>query len=103
MPLPVITGITVSVSFGDKEYGKGLESFENVQAKWSESNAPTIDNLDEVIDSGMELYFAAWKTMLGTRFATGLIDAETFKTTLQNSELRLASVRKFLRKGVIQP
>lgn len=98
---PIITGITVSISFGDKEYGKGSESFENIQAKWSESQAPGLDKLDEVIDSGLDLYFAAWKTMLGTRFATGVIDAETFKTTLRNSELRLESVRKFLRKGVI--
>ena len=100
--MPVITGITVSVSFSDKEYGKGSENFMNASAKWGE-DAPTFEELDKVIDSGLELYFTAWKTMMGTRFATGTIDAEQFKTTLQNSELRMEMVHKYLARGVIQP
>jgi hypothetical protein len=100
--MPVITGITVSVSFSDKEYGKGSENFMNASAKWGE-DAPTFEQLDTVIDRGLELYFTAWKTMLGSRFATGNMGAANFKKLLADSELRMEMVRKYLAKGVIQP
>jgi hypothetical protein len=96
-----VVGITVSVDFGDKEYGKGLGSFMNVSAKVPDPDGIPLEQLDDVISNGLDLYFAAWKTLLGTRFATGVIDAATFKQTLQNSELRLDKVRKYLRKGAV--
>jgi len=99
-PNPHITGITVSLSFGDKSYGSGTESFSNVSAKWGESENPS---LDSVIDQGLLLYMTVWKTILAGRWSTGAIKAEEFKQALQNSELRLDMVRKYLSKGVIQP
>lgn len=97
-----IVGITLSVDFGDKEYGKGVGSFMNISAKVPDPDGIPIEKIDDVITSGLDLYFATWKTLLGTRFATGVIDAKTFKQTLQDSTLRLEMVRKFLRSGVSQ-
>jgi len=94
-----IKEITVSVQFADKEYGKGVESFHCLKADYP---IPVeLSKIDNIIDDSLDLFFSAWKTMLGTRFATGLINAETFKTTLQNSELRLEKVRKYLSREVI--
>lgn len=91
-----ITGITISAEFADKEYGKGSGNFMNISAKAPEQGIP-LEGIDEVIDNGLDLYFAAWKTLLGTRFATGIINAQAFKQTLADSQKRLDMVRKFLR------
>jgi hypothetical protein len=95
-----VVGITLSVDFGDKEYGKGVGSFMNVSAKVPGPDGIPFENIDDVISSGLDMYFVAWKTLLGSRFAAGIIDAATFKDTLQKTTLRMEMVRKYLRKGV---
>ena len=89
-----ITGITISAEFSDKEYGNGSGNFMNISAK-----APDVplESIDDVISDGLDMYFAAWKTLLATRFATGIIKADELKQRISDSEQRLASVRKFLR------
>jgi len=91
---PQVTGITVSVEFGDTVYGTGSKSFTNLQAKFPE---PT-DELDEVVDKGLDLYFAAWKTLLAGRMATGVIDADTFRAQFNATSERIEKVRKFMRR-----
>jgi hypothetical protein len=98
-PQLVLTGLTISAEFSDKEYGKGSGNFMNISAKAPDPGIP-MENIDEVVMSGLDMYFAAWKTLLGTRFATGIIKAAEFKQALQDATLRLESVRKFLRSGV---
>jgi hypothetical protein len=91
--------VTISVTFSDKEYGKGTESFQCLKAEYP---APVeFSEVNNVIDDSLDLFFSAWKTMLGTRFATGVIDAASFKKTLQDSELRIEMVRKYLSHSVI--
>jgi hypothetical protein len=89
-----VTGVTVSVEFGDTSYGAGSKSFTNLQAKFPE---PT-EELDDVVDQGLDLYFAAWKTLLAGRWATGVIDTETFKAQLAATTEKIEKARKFLRK-----
>ena len=106
---PQITGITVSVSFGDKQYGSGTDSFMNIQTRYPETGK-SIEELDDVIADGLDLYFAAWRTILASRFATGQItvevdgktktDSEGFRNTLASTAARIEKVRKFLRKSV---
>ncbi len=91
---PQVTGVTVSVEFGDTVYGTGSKSFTNLQAKLPE---PTTD-LNDVVDQGLDLYFAAWKTLLAGRMATGVIDADTFRTQFTATSERIEKVRKFLRR-----
>lgn len=91
-----ITGITISAEFSDKEYGNGSGNFMNISAK-----APDLplDQINEVISDGLDLYFAAWSTLLGTRFATGIIPAAEFKQRMADTQQRIEMVRKYLRKG----
>jgi hypothetical protein len=89
-----VTGVTVSVEFGDTTYGAGSKSFTNLQAKFSE---PT-EELDDVVDQGLDLYFSAWKTLLAGRWATGVIDTETFKAQLAATTEKIEKARKFLRR-----
>jgi hypothetical protein len=89
-----VTGVTVSVEFGDTSYGAGSKCFTNLQAKFPE---PT-EELDDVVDQGLDLYFAAWKTLLAGRWATGVIDKDTFRDQLAATTERIDKARKFLRR-----
>lgn len=94
-PKPKLTGITVSLSFGDKTYGNGSESFMNASAKWGDVADPT---LEDAVDQGLDLYLLTWKTLLAGRMATGVIDADTFRTQFTATSERIEKVRKFLRR-----
>jgi hypothetical protein len=98
--MPQITGITLSVNFGDKEYGKGSDSFMNASLKWEDSEAPTLLQLDDVIIDGLDLYFAVWQTLLASRYTTGVINAEEFNKRLEASQKRLKMIRKFYKKEI---
>ncbi len=94
-----VTAITISAEFGDKEYGKGSESFMNMSAKMP---APVpLENLDDVIVDGLDMYFACWQTLLASRYATGVINAEEFNKRLEASQKRLKMIRKFYKKEVV--
>jgi hypothetical protein len=93
-----VTGITISAEFADKEYGNGQESFMNMSAKCP---APVpIENLDEVIVDGLDMYFACWQTLLASRYATGQIKADEFNKRLEATTTRLKMIRKFYKKEV---
>jgi hypothetical protein len=92
---PKLTGITVSLSFGDKIYGTGSDSFMNASAKWSDIANPT---LEDAVDQGLDLYLLTWKTLLAGRWATGVIDTETFKAQLAATTEKIEKSRKFLRR-----
>jgi len=96
----VITGVTVSAEFGDKSYGNGQGSFMNVSTKCPDHDGVPLDKIDDVITDSLDAFFACWKTLLATRFAAGIINAAEFKKTLQDAELRLEKVRKFLRREI---
>ncbi len=89
-----VTGVTVSVEFGDTSYGAGSKCFTNLQAKFPEP----AEEFDDVVDQGLDLYFAAWKTLLAGRWATGVIDADTFRAQLSATTERIEKARKFLRR-----
>jgi len=91
---PQVTGVTVSVDFGDTTYGTGTKCFSSVSAKFPD---PTPD-LDLVVDEGLDLYFAAWKTLLAGRFAAGVIDADTFRAQFAATTERIERIHKFLRR-----
>jgi len=93
-----VTGITISAEFADKEYGNGQESFMNMSAKCP---APVpIENLDEVIVDGLDMYFACWQTLLASRYATGQIKADEFNKRLEATQQRLKMIRKFYKKEI---
>jgi len=97
MSKPIVHGVTVSVDFGDKEFGNGSNSYMNIQARYPDPGKP-VSELGDVVVQGLDLYFAAWKTMLSSRYATGVISGPDFKAALEAAEKKLAKVRAYLAK-----
>jgi hypothetical protein len=97
MSKPAIFGTTISVEFGDKEYGNGTSTYMNLQGRYPEPGKP-IEELGDVILDGLDMYFAAWKTMLAGRYASGVIDGLTFKAQWAKAEEKVTKVRNFLKK-----
>lgn len=97
---PSISGVTVSVEFGfEGDYGKGTKAFTSLQARYPEAGAP-IEEIDDVVDQGLDLYFAAWKTLLASRYASGILAPADFKTMLDATTKRIELVRRHLRKPI---
>lgn len=93
---PIITGVTVSVDVGDKEYGNGQSSFMNIQGRYPDAGQP-IEEIIDVVTDGLDMYFAAWRTLLAGRFAVGKITSEEFRDTLAAVSLRIDRIQKYLR------
>jgi hypothetical protein len=92
----LVTAVTVSVAFSDKEYGKGTEFFQNISAKAPDSGIP-LEDLSNVIDQSFDLYFACWKALLTDRFIAGIIKGDEYKTILTAGEARLDKIRRYLK------
>jgi hypothetical protein len=90
-----VTSITVSLDYGDKNFGAGSGSFMNASAKWQEGESP---DLSEVMDKGIDLYFTAWKTLLVSRCATGVISSSNFKIAIGTGIARIEKVKALLAK-----
>lgn len=93
---PFISGLTVSVDVGDKDYGNGQSCFMNIQGRYPEPGQPFDELIDVAID-GLDMYFAAWRMLLAGRFSTGQITKEKFKETLDAVSLRIEKTRKYLK------
>jgi len=96
---PFITGLTVSVDVGDKEYGNGQSCFMNIQGRYPEPGQP-MDELVDVVVDGLDMYFAAWRTILAGRYSSGQLSGTEFKEVLAATTTRVEKIRKYLRKPV---
>src|SRR6202453_5078870 len=97
----VISGVTVSVSFSDKEYGKGHEFFQNVSAKAApdmNNEGYLLERADEVVLESITLFFTAWQGVLTQRLVAGHIKGDEYKTLLGACAARLDNVKRFLNK-----
>lgn len=91
-----ITGMTISISVSDKDYGKGNEYFANLTSKTPEESPIPLENIEEVIDQGLKMYLTAFQTILAGRFSTGNLAGPQFKEMWAKSEARFNKVHKFL-------
>lgn len=92
-----ITGVTVSVEFGfDQDYGKGTKSFMNLSARVPEGETIPVDQAQEAIASGLDMYLTAWETLMGARLATGIVSAEAFNHDVAAVRKRIEKVKKVL-------
>lgn len=94
--MPAIIGVTVSVDFGDKEYGKGSGSFCNCQVRYPDPALPA-EEINHVVDDSLELYFRCWQTLMSGRFAVGVIGAKEFKEHMEAATRRLEKVKEYLK------
>jgi hypothetical protein len=93
---PAIIGITVSCDFADKSYGSGEGSFCNCQARYPEAGLPP-EQISQAVDDGLDLYFAAWQTLMSGRYAVGVVDAKEYKEHMESATRRLGKVREYLK------
>lgn len=91
-----IHGVTVSVDFGDKNYGNGNGRFMSASTKipeGAEGMSP-----DQAMKDGVELYLTAWQTMLQTRYATGEINLDEYKTQTAAFLIRIERIGQLYQK-----
>jgi hypothetical protein len=93
MSKPIIIGITVSVDIADKDYGKGTDGFFSLKGQY-----PDPASLDHVLVDGLDMYFAAWKSLMCGRYATGVVSGPEFKATVAKTEVKFNKIRTFLLK-----
>lgn len=91
-----VTGITVSIEFGDTEYGKGTKSFMNVSARVPEGEHIPIENTDAIITAGLDMYLTAWETMMSARCAAGTIKGDELKKLVPAMKERVRRVKGVL-------
>lgn len=69
-----ITGMTLSVEFADTQYGAGTKSFLNLHARVPEGEAVPVDNPQEAISAGLDMYLTAWLTLMNARRAVKTVE-----------------------------
>lgn len=72
----------------------------NMSAKVPSPEGVLLENIDDVIVDGLDMYFACWQTLLASRYATGVINADEFNKRLEASQKRLKQIRKYYKKEV---
>jgi hypothetical protein len=94
-----ITGMTVSMEFGDKTYGNGTGRFISVSSKVPETTPGIpLEDSDDVMKDGLDLFSTALMTLQQTRYATGEIDAEQFKKQTAGFFVRMGKIQQLYQK-----
>jgi hypothetical protein len=88
-----ITGITLSVEFGDTSYGAGTKSFMNLQARVSDGDSIPVETPETAVAAGMDLYLTAWTTLLASRLAVGTIGKEDYQKHMRILKERFSAVK----------
>ena len=90
-----IKSIAVSLEIADKEYGNGNAAYTSIQAH---VDYTPIEQIEEVIDSGLALFVAAWEIILGGKLAVKLntLTAAETRETVTNVHQRLMKVQALL-------
>lgn len=93
-----ITGITLSVEFGDTTYGSGTKSFMNVSARVPDGDTIPVDDPREAIEGGLEMYMTAWTTLMASRLVVGTIKKDDFQESMAILKDRLETIKAKLCK-----
>jgi hypothetical protein len=90
-----IKSISVSLELADKTYGTGLSNYANVQAYVDDAN---LDQINDVIDAGLMLYVAAWRTVMAGQLVTmlGTMKGVEFREVMAKVNSRLPKVKALL-------
>jgi hypothetical protein len=93
-----IKGVTVSVEIADKEYGNGNAGYTSITATVDDAS---LEHIENVVDAGLNLFIAAWETVIGGKVATKMLGmgAQELQDTVAIIRKRLAKVRELLRNG----
>jgi hypothetical protein len=90
-----ITGVTISVDFGQKEYGTGTNSFMNMKAEASEGIP--IEQMDDVVNESLDMFAACWRTLLLGKIASSQLKGTEGKEQIEILMRRVEKVRKLIK------
>ena len=93
----VIQSVTVSVEVSDKTFGSGDSRFMSLKGRYEDGGIPASE-LDFVVLDSLDVFLAAWKSLLSSRFAQGNMTGEDFKKHLENTVVKTEKVRAYLRR-----
>jgi hypothetical protein len=94
-----ITGITLSVEFGDTNFGAGTKSFMNLTARVPPECDPIpLDNPAAVIEAGLDMYLTAWTTLMMARLGVDTIKSDEYKKLVPVMKERFAKLKEKLKQ-----
>lgn len=88
-----ITGLTLSIEFGDTSYGAGTKSFMNLSARAPEGDPIPLDDPKQAIAAGLDMYLTAFTTLMNGRLATRVINKEEFEKGMYQVNERVAKLK----------
>lgn len=91
-----IRSITVSMEISDKEYGNGNSGYASLSASIDDGN---VERMADVVDAGIEMFVAAWETVLGGKVAAKVLSmkGEEFTVAVGSVRKRMSRVKALLR------
>ena len=92
-----IKSISVSLELADKTYGTGLSNYANIQAYVDDAS---LDRINDVIDAGLMLYVAAWRTLMAGQLVTklGRMTGNEVREVMGKINSRLGKVKALLNE-----
>jgi len=88
-----ITGLTLSIEFGDTSYGAGTKSFMNLSARANDGDPIPLDDPAQAIEAGLDLYLTAWTTLMTARRGVGTITKEEYMQIVPIMKDRFAKLK----------
>jgi hypothetical protein len=88
-----ITGVTLSIEFGDTNYGAGTKSFFSLHARAPEGDPIPLDSPNEAIAAGLDMYLTAWTTLMNGRLAVRTVTKEEFDKGMEKVKERIAKLK----------
>jgi hypothetical protein len=91
-----VRSITVSMEISDKEYGNGNSGYASLSASIDDGN---VERMADVVDAGIEMFVAAWETILGGKVAAKVLGmkGEEFSVAVGSVRKRMSRVKALLR------
>jgi hypothetical protein len=93
----VVQTVTISLEVSDKEYGNGTSRFINLKGRYQEGGIP-LEEIAEVMDDSLDMFLAAWKSLLAAKFSQGIIAGAALKEKIDNAITQTAKVKAYLRR-----
>jgi hypothetical protein len=94
-PIYRIKSISVSLELSNKDFGKGAAHYSSIRADVDDAS---LDHLNDVIDAGLMLYVAAWRTLMAGQLLTklGTMTGNEVREIMQKINSRLGKVKALL-------
>ena len=92
-----IKSISVSLELADKNYGSGMANYTRIEAHVDDAS---LGQINDVIDAGLMLYVAAWRTLMAGQLATqlGTMTADEVREIMAKINSRLSKTATLLHE-----